>query len=157
MILAFDLIRTTTHKHICHFCSISSFIERCAVATQLGRSKEFLVFSITLPRWTNHTLRIVSRLSHLLSMSTVAKKELSSSQKDPNTFAAAAAGSPWVNTVFCHPVQKSPEKKTWYNFSLVLKRCSSMYVGASASISDESRYYTTLVLEQPSKNGLSTT
>ena len=48
-------------------------------------------------------------------------------------------------------------KKNWYNFSLVLKRCSSMYVGASASISDESRYYTTHVLEQPSKNGLSTT
>ena len=61
-------------------------------------------------------------------MSTVAKKELARRTPTPLLF---AAGVLLGSIQFCHPVQKSPEKKTG-NFSLVLKRC--MYVGASAKI-----------------------
>ena len=117
----------------------------------LGRqSQEFLLFPIT-PRWTNH---FRDCLSPFVYVNGCQKRTLAARRTPtPLLLLLVLLGS----IQYFATLYKKVLKKNWYNFSLVLKRCSSMYVGASASISDESRYYTTHVLEQPSKNGLSTT
>ena len=99
----------------------------------------------------SHFTNCLSALSPFVYVNGCQKR---TSKKDPNTF---AAGVLLGSIQFCHPVQKSPEKKTG-NFSLVLKRC--MYVGASASMtrvvatSDGSDHPGTHVLEQSWCNGL---